>query len=64
MGSSMVMMWSARFMLMKSINVDSVVDLPLPVGPVTTTRPLVSQQRSSTLGGTPIFSTDNSSKGI
>ena len=33
--------------------------LPLPVGPVTTTRPLVSQHRSITFGGSPSFSTGN-----
>ena len=38
-GSSIVMMWSVRVRLISSIIAASVVDLPEPVGPVTTTRP-------------------------
>ena len=38
-GSSMVMMWQARLVLIWSIIEASVVDLPEPVGPVTRTRP-------------------------
>ena len=40
-GSSMVMMWHWRVWLILSIIAASVVDLPLPVGPVTRTRPFV-----------------------
>ncbi len=40
MGSSMVRMWSLRVRLAMSMMAASVVDLPLPVGPVTSTRPL------------------------
>ena len=47
----MVMMWSSRVSLMWSIMAASVVDLPLPVGPVTTTSPLSSWQKSSTALG-------------
>ena len=39
MGSSIVMMWSERVLLMASIREARVVDFPLPVGPVTRTRP-------------------------
>ena len=39
MGSSMVMMWSVRVELMRSTMAASVVDLPLPVVPVTSTMP-------------------------
>ena len=42
MGSSMVMMWQARVWLMWSIIAASVVVLPEPVGPVTSTRPRCS----------------------
>ena len=38
-GSSTVTMWSARVRLTRSISAASVVDLPEPVGPVTSTRP-------------------------
>ena len=38
-GSSIVMMWSVRVRLISSISEASVVDLPEPVGPVTSTRP-------------------------
>src|SRR5579871_2917729 len=43
-GSSMVMRWSARLALMRSIIAASVVDLPEPVVPVTRTRPRCSSQ--------------------
>ena len=39
MGSSMVMMCSLRVSLISSIMAASVVDLPEPVGPVTSTKP-------------------------
>jgi hypothetical protein len=35
----MVMMWSSRVRLISSITAASVVDLPEPVGPVTSTSP-------------------------
>ena len=37
----MVMMWSVRVRLMRSISAHKVVDLPDPVGPVTSTSPFV-----------------------
>jgi hypothetical protein len=40
-GSSIVMMWSERVRLMRSMRAHSVVDLPEPVGPVTSTSPFV-----------------------
>ncbi len=49
---------------MKSIIAASVVDLPEPVGPVTTTSPLVSQHRSMQAFGSPSFSTVMISIGI
>ena len=39
MGSSIVMMWPERSRLMRSMMQASVVDLPEPAGPVTSTRP-------------------------
>ncbi len=51
MGSSMVMMWSGREELMRSTMAARVVDLPLPVVPVTSTSPRCSSQIvSMTLG--------------
>ena len=50
-GSSIVRMWSFRSMLILSIIAASVVDLPLPVGPVTRTRPRgFSASVDSTIG--------------
>jgi hypothetical protein len=43
----------AAFAVDESTSAASVVLLPLPVGPVTTTSPLFSQQRSSTAFGNP-----------
>src|SRR4051812_47481203 len=40
----MVMMWSLRLRFTKSTIAHRVVDLPLPVGPVTSTSPLVRKQ--------------------
>ena len=57
MGSSIVMIWSLRVELMKSIIVAKVVDFPDPVGPVTSTRPLLSMQMLLTHSGS-----SNSSK--
>ncbi len=39
MGSSMVTMWSERVSLISSMMAARVVDLPEPVGPVTSTNP-------------------------
>lgn len=44
MGSSIVMIWSVRWELIRSIIAASVVDLPLPVVPVTSTMPRRSSQ--------------------
>src|SRR5438105_3433368 len=44
MGSSMVIKWSARVALMRSMIAASVVDLPEPVVPVTRIRPRCSSQ--------------------
>ncbi len=52
-GSSMVMMWPLRVRLMVSTMAASVVDLPLPVGPVTRTRPCVRLISSRHTGGRP-----------
>jgi hypothetical protein len=41
MGSSIVMMWSLLVRLIRSTSAARVVLLPDPVGPVTTTSPLV-----------------------
>src|SRR5579862_5055364 len=51
MGSSMVMMCSARVELMRSTMAASVVDLPEPVTPVTSTRPRGMSQICSTTFG-------------
>ena len=45
------MMCSLRVLLMWSTMAASVVDLPLPVGPVTSTRPFDSEQKSTTARG-------------
>ena len=50
-GSSTVMMWRSRCWLMWSIIEASVVLLPLPVVPVTRTRPRCSSAMRSTTGG-------------
>ena len=51
MGSSMVMMCSARVELMRSTIAARVVDLPDPVTPVTSTRPRGISQICSTILG-------------
>ena len=51
MGSSIVMMWSLRVSLIWSIIAASVVDLPLPVGPVTRIRPRGSSASFVSTGG-------------
>ena len=45
------MMWSVRVRLISSIIAASVVDLPEPVGPVTSTRPRGLTSSSWRLGG-------------
>ena len=52
-GSSMVMMCSCRSVLILSIIAASVVDLPEPVGPVTSTSPRGLLHSSSNTGGSP-----------
>ncbi len=53
MGSSMVMMWALRSLLSLSIIEAKVVDLPVPVGPVTKMSPLGFLSISLATGGTP-----------
>ena len=52
-GSSTVMMWSRRWRLARSTIEASVVDLPEPVGPVTSTKPRGSIAKFATDGGMP-----------
>ena len=52
-GSSIVTMCSLRSVLMKSIMLASVVDLPEPVGPVTRTRPRGLRASAVTTFGSP-----------
>ena len=52
-GSSTVMMWSARVSLTRSMSAASVVDLPEPVGPVTSTSPRGRVEKRPTVSGTP-----------
>ena len=52
-GSSMVMMCTGFSRLTLSSMAASVVDLPEPVGPVTSTRPRGFSHRVSTIGGSP-----------
>src|SRR5256885_6972349 len=56
------MMWSSRLRLTKSTMVARVVDLPEPVGPVTSTRPLLRKHRSSTSFDSPIRSEEHTSE--
>ena len=56
-GSSMVMMWTAFSRLILLMIAASVVDLPEPVGPVTSTIPLRSLAISLSWGGMPSSST-------
>jgi hypothetical protein len=53
MGSSMVMMWSARVRFARSTMPASVVDLPEPVGPVTRTSPRGRWRSADSDAGTP-----------
>ena len=52
-GSSIVTMWTSRFALMWSIIPASVVVLPDPVGPVTSTRPRGSMASAASASGRP-----------
>ncbi len=52
-GSSIVMMCAERSRLTMSTIAASDVDLPEPVGPVTTTNPRGYRARSATTGGSP-----------
>ncbi len=51
MGSSTVMMWALRSLFTMSTSAASVVDLPDPVGPVTSTNPRGNRAISETTGG-------------
>jgi hypothetical protein len=53
-----------RERLTRSMSAQSVVDLPDPVGPVTSTRPLVSWQSRCTSGEMPICSTVTTEAGM
>ena len=61
-GSSSVMMCPCRSRLMRSMRQASVVLLPLPAGPVTSTMPLCVSARSITLCGMPRRCGSGSSK--
>ncbi len=63
-GSSIVMMCSSRVRLISSIIAASVVDLPEPVGPVTSTKPRGLRANSCTIGGRPRSSIEVSPNGI
>ena len=63
-GSSMVRMWSCLSVLILSIMAASVVDLPDPVGPVTSTSPRGLSQSLLTTGGSPSWLKDLISKGM
>ena len=63
-GSSIVIMWALRFSLMRSTMAARVVDFPLPVGPVTTTRPLFNVQKFRTHSGSPSCSAETIFTGI
>jgi hypothetical protein len=52
-GSSIVTMCDARVRLIQSRRAASVVDLPDPVGPVTSTRPRGTRETFATMGGSP-----------
>ena len=58
------MMWSSRVSLITSISEASVVDLPEPVGPVTSTSPRGLFAKSATTGGSPSVSNGTTSNGI
>ena len=58
------MMCSSRVLLISSIIAASEVDLPEPVGPVTSTKPRGRLVNSCTAGGSPSSSIELSPKGI
>ncbi len=64
MGSSTVMMCSWRVRLARSTSAARVVDLPDPVGPVTSTKPRGSDAKFPITGGMPSCSMLLISKGI
>ena len=64
MGSSMVRMCSERVSLMRAMMEARVVDLPDPVGPVSSTRPRGSRASHSATGGSPSSSKVGMSEGI
>ena len=64
MGSSMVMMWAFRVSFTWLIMAASVVDLPDPVGPVTTTKPARNDAISLSTWGMPSSSSEGMSEGI
>ena len=63
-GSSRVIMWQARSRLTMSIMAARVVDLPLPVGPVTKSIPRVFSAKVRTICGRPSSSSVRISVGI
>src|SRR4051812_13885138 len=63
-GSSMVMMWQPRLLLITSTSEASVVDLPEPVGPVIRIRPWCRRARSRSTCGNPSSSGDGIERGI
>ena len=60
----MVMMWSSRFRFTWSTLAARVVDLPEPVGPVTSTSPFERKHRSRIGFGRPISSAERTVDGI
>ena len=65
MGSSMVMMWASSFSSLRMLRSEaSVVVLPEPVGPTTSTKPRGLLIRFRTLFGIPICSIVSSLEGI
>ncbi len=63
-GSSIVMMCPVRSWFMRSSRHASVVDLPLPVGPVTSTKPFETEARRMTESGMFICTGSGSPKGM
>src|SRR5438034_5351100 len=63
-GSSIVRMWSCRSVLILSIMAASVVDLPDPVGPVTSTKPRGLSHSLLTTAGSPSWLKDLISNGM
>ncbi len=63
-GSSIVMMCSSRVWLIESIIAASEVDLPAPMGPVTSTKPRGLRVNSWTDAGRPSSSMEVKPKGI